>query len=95
MNNLAASWGLSCYEKRHPRMSLSGVQFPDRLDSRLKHAGMTTSESDSLNAVSSGQSTQRAGRAHRCPRTLQPQFLLRLPEVTEIHVFFRAKAKAL
>jgi hypothetical protein len=26
---------------RHPRMFLSGVQFRTRLDSRLKHAGMT------------------------------------------------------
>ena len=30
-----------CPKRRHPRMFLSGVQFRIRLDSRLKHAGMT------------------------------------------------------
>ena len=30
-----------CYVYRHPRMFLSGVQSRTRLDSRLKHAGMT------------------------------------------------------
>jgi len=32
-------WELS--QRRHPRIFLSGVQFRFRLDSRLKHAGMT------------------------------------------------------
>jgi hypothetical protein len=31
-------------ENRHPRMFLSGVQIRTRLDSRLKRAGMTTSD---------------------------------------------------
>ena len=47
MNYPAASCGVSKSlhakdsEFRHPRMFLSGVQIRIRLDSRLKHAGMT------------------------------------------------------
>jgi hypothetical protein len=47
MNYPAASCGVSKAqyakdsESRHPRMFLSGVQIWIRLDSRLKHAGMT------------------------------------------------------
>jgi len=43
MNNCVASNQIVIkhFSGRHPRMSLSGVQFRIRLDSRLKHAGMT------------------------------------------------------
>ena len=46
MNNPAVSCGYQNYAMRiifkaSPRMFLSGVQSPARLDSRLKHAGMT------------------------------------------------------
>ncbi len=48
LNNLGPSWGYQNYAmriifKRHPRMFVSGVQLRARLDSRLKHAGMTDS----------------------------------------------------
>ena len=33
--------GIAMTPRRHPRMFLSGVQFRTRLDSRLRHAGMT------------------------------------------------------
>jgi len=34
-------------QRRHPQMFLSGNQFRIRLDSRLKHAGMTVFEKKS------------------------------------------------
>ena len=67
-----------CLKKRHPRMFLSGVQFRTRLDSRLKHAGMTvfgkeirlTSEVRGPSTIDGNSALNRTARR---PRSRKPE----------------------
>jgi hypothetical protein len=63
------------FQSCHPRMFLSGVQFPIRLDSRLKHAGMTGFGNEiSLTQQGAGNITLRDSK-RRCLEILGVAFV--------------------